>query len=110
MRAARRWAAALSGRFNFTLGKQHGGKKMIEHGIAGLADQTIFTELARLVGLARIEGGGSTADDVFGGVLAHVERIISVIPGRREASNPESGDCCARFRVRANARPGMTKA
>jgi len=29
-----------------------------------------------------------------------------VIPGRE--ANPESGDCCARFRVRARARPGMT--
>jgi len=28
-----------------------------------------------------------------------------VIPGRE--ANPESGDCCARFRVRARARPGM---
>ena len=33
----------------------------------------------------------------------------AVIPGRGEASNPESRGNGARFRVRANARPGMTK-
>src|ERR1700745_4157060 len=42
------------------------------------------------------------------------DSLTIVIPGRCEASNPESGDyflrtIAARFRVRANARPGMTK-
>jgi hypothetical protein len=34
--------------------------------------------------------------------------LTFVIPGRGEASNPESRGNCRRFRVRACARPGMT--
>jgi hypothetical protein len=33
---------------------------------------------------------------------------LLVIPGHRKAMNPESGAITSRFRVRANARPGMT--
>src|SRR6266849_204870 len=115
-------------------GKQHGGQQMIEDGIAGRAGETLFTELARLVRPAGIEGGGGATNNVLGGVLVHglhirtKERVrkegrsrtlakkAGSDPGRfvpsfrgdaeRRTRNPEM--ISARFRVRANARPGMT--
>jgi hypothetical protein len=75
-----------AGRLNFALGEQHGGQKMIEHGIAGLAAQTLLTELARFIGLAGIEGGRGAANDVLGGCLAHIEHIICVIASEAKQS------------------------
>src|ERR1700687_6456003 len=37
-------------------------------------------------------------------------KILSSFRDTRLRVDPESRDCCARFRVRANARPGMTVA
>jgi hypothetical protein len=48
---------------------------MMEHGIAGLAAQTRFAELARFAGPAGIEGGGRTTNNVLGGVLGHAGHI-----------------------------------
>jgi hypothetical protein len=53
------------------LGKQHGGKQMMENGIAGRAGETLFTEPARRVGLAAIEGIGGATNNVLGGALVH---------------------------------------
>src|SRR3981189_904751 len=107
---------------------------MIEDGIAGRAGETPFTELARVVGLTGIEGSGGAANNVLGGVLVHAVHIRTKQRARKEGRslalvknagsdpghflssfrgdaerrtrNPEM--ITARFRVRANARPGMT--
>jgi hypothetical protein len=64
-----------AGRLNFTLGEQHGGHQMTEHGLAGLAGKTLLAQPARLFTLAGIEGGGGAANDVFGGGLGHAKDI-----------------------------------
>jgi len=63
------------GRLSFTFEKQHGGKKMIQHGIAGLAGQTLFTEPARLIGPPGIKGCRGTTNNVLGIVLVHAKHI-----------------------------------
>jgi hypothetical protein len=57
----------MAGGLNLAFGKQHGGKQVAKHRLAGRADQTLFAQLAGLVAPARVEGGGRAADDVFGG-------------------------------------------
>jgi hypothetical protein len=64
-----------AGRLDLTFGIEHGGKKVMEHGIAGLADQTLFAELARLLGLPGIEGSGGTTNNVLGAVLIHIKHL-----------------------------------
>src|SRR5258708_15415501 len=48
---------------------------MMQHGIAGAAVQAFLTELARLVGLAGIEGRGRAANNVLGSDFAHGKHI-----------------------------------
>src|SRR6202043_3123703 len=62
-------------RLNFALRKQHGGQQMIEHGIGGLAGETLLAELARFLALAGIKGGGGATNDVLGAVLGHGRHI-----------------------------------
>jgi hypothetical protein len=64
-----------AGRLDLTLRKQHGGKQVMEHGIAGLAAQALFAEFARILALARIEGRGRATNDVLGAVLVHAGQI-----------------------------------
>src|SRR3981081_4493659 len=81
-----------TGWLNVTAGEQHCGQKVIEHGIAGLTAQPLFTELARLAGPAGIEGRRSPMNDFLGAVLAHIGHIKTKrrhrktrsIAGRRE--------------------------
>ena len=92
-----------AGRLNFALRKQYGGQEMMQHGIAGLAAQPLLAESACVIGLAGIEGGGSAANDVLGGVLAHVEHIRTkqrVCKEGRSPSNMRSsfrGACSAKM-------------
>ena len=44
---------------------------MIEHGLKGFAAQAFFTQPARVLPLAGVEGGGGTANDVLGAGLGH---------------------------------------
>jgi hypothetical protein len=64
-------AAGRSQWLNFALGEQHGGKQVMEHGLSGLAGETLLAELARLFALAGIKGGGGATNNVLGGVPAH---------------------------------------
>ncbi len=64
-----------AGRLDRALGKQYGGQQMMEHGIAGLASETLLAEAQCLLRLAGIEGGRGAADDVLGGVLSHAGEI-----------------------------------
>ena len=69
------WAAELdvrAGGLDVTFGKQHRSQQMMEHRFAGRAGETLFTELARLIRLAGIEGRCRTTNNGLGGVLAHV--------------------------------------
>ncbi len=73
-----------AGGLNFASGKQHGGNKMMEHGIAGLAGQTLFTEPARLIGPAGVKGCCGTTNNVLGVVLVHVMHIRTKEQVRKE--------------------------
>jgi hypothetical protein len=94
-----------AGRFKLGFGKQHRSQKMMQHGIAGPGNQSLFAQLAGCIRLAGIKGCGCAANDVLGGVLAHAGRLEhrgmiarkgaaqqTVIPGHRAAMNPESRD------------------
>jgi hypothetical protein len=48
---------------------------MMQHGIAGPADQSLFAQLTRRIRLAGIKGRGGAANDVLGGILAHAGDI-----------------------------------
>src|ERR1700688_2296916 len=81
-----------AGRLNLALRKQHGGQEMVEHGLAGLAAQTLFAEFARLVRLAGIEGCSSAADDVLGGGFRHAGHIRTKGRGCNRLSSSAKAD------------------
>jgi hypothetical protein len=60
-----------AGGLKVALGKQHGRQQVMEHGIAGVVNQTLFAQPVRFITPARIEGGGGPANEVLGGVLVH---------------------------------------
>ena len=73
-----------AGGFYLALGQQHGGQEMMQHGIAGSADQSLFAKLPRRIRLAGIKGRGGAASDVLGGVLVHARHIRTTQPVRKE--------------------------
>src|SRR6266852_4853864 len=95
-----------AGRLDLALGEQHGGKQMSEDGIAGRAGETLFTELARRVRPAGIEGRSRAAHDVLGGVLAHPCTLEQRnAPARKGLTSPRlRGEVGAKRRVRGTLR------
>src|SRR3974390_948754 len=52
---------------------------MAQDGLAGLSGKPLFAELARFISSPRIERGRGSADDVPGGVLAHVSPVCPTL-------------------------------
>jgi hypothetical protein len=77
----------LAGGFKLALGKQHGGQKMMQHGIAGPADQSLFAQLARRIRLAGIKGRRSAANDVLGVALVHARHIRATTRACKEGQS-----------------------
>jgi hypothetical protein len=60
---------------------------MMQHGIAGPADQSLFAKLARRIWLAGIKGRRGAANDVLGDTLVHAGHIRTTARACKEGQS-----------------------